>query len=166
MAYCEVNDVQIGNIALPRGLGTPEVIKQRYINDTADDIDAKLGAIFALPLEPEPGSFTAAALKRINKYLAIGKLVIDAAAGGEDTQLHAYGFHHLREGNKAIEDILAGKIVLDLSPSEDADPDDQPTGPSVINKEPGSFVDAFYGHSLHPSNMPGGLVYPQIDRIF
>lgn len=163
-AYCAPSDVSTGNVPLPRKLGSESVVKQHYIEKAADDIDGKLGAIFELPLAYEEGSFEALWLKRVNKYLAIGQLVIDAAAGGEDTQLHAYGFHHLREANKALDDALAGKVFLSFNKRE-GDPSDSDTGPSILNKEPASYVDSFYQSQLQNNITNGpGLVYPQINR--
>lgn len=164
-AFCKVTDILTGNIPLPRGMGNENVIKQRYIDRAAEDIEARLGVLFTLPLSPAPGSFEEKVLSRINKYLATGQLIIDAAAGGEDNSLHAYGFHHLREANQAIADILAGKIKLNLDKDE-PDTEDLPGGPLVLNKEPSSYVDAFYNNSWHSSTEPSKPVYPNIDRIF
>lgn len=158
--YCSVESVNVGNITLPRGFN-----KAHYVNISADEMDVELGKVYKLPLGPnyDPGSWAGKLLAKINRYLATGKIVIDAAAGGEDRSLNSYGYYHVRQANDALAAIVAGTIDLPFD-SIDTDPDR--VGPVQIeNREPASFVDAFYQQSIGEEAV-SNKVYPNNRPIF
>lgn len=151
MAYCTTDGVEIGNVPLPRGFN-----KQYFVDQAADEIDTELGKTYKLPLTPVPsytgnpltdGSWTQKLLEKINRYLAIGRIMINAASPGEDNSLNSYGYYHIKQANDALAAIVKRDIELPFV-LIDKDVNKLPPGPNIQNREPASFVDAFYQQSV------------------
>jgi hypothetical protein len=83
-------------------------------------------------------------LKRINNFLATGRLLMAAASAGEDTNLHAYALKMVNDATAALEAIVSGDVLLEgateLNPSTDA----TAKGPRWSNPDTESAVDSFY----------------------
>lgn len=154
MAYCSPDDINIGNVQLPRGLN-----KQAYVDAAAEEMDAELGKVYVLPLTPSSAiasnTWAGKYLKKINKFLAIGRIVIDSASGGEDNSLNSYGYYHLKTAMDALAALVSGSITLTDVEKLDVEPNT--SGPQVENRDAGSYVDAFYNTPLPESE---NNVYP------
>lgn len=140
MAYSEVADLLLGNIPTPSGT-TP----QKYVDDGADEIDARIGFKYATPIvvgesaEQRPVKLL---LKKINNWLASGRLIMALDGGGEDDQLHQYALYLVTEANKALDAIVEGEIILPgvdpASPSSNI-----VTGPQMVVGDEYSLVEAY-----------------------
>lgn len=144
MAYSAVSDLLTGDLQLPT-----YVDPQRFVNDAGDEIDSQIGFIYATPVNVNAllGVPTlrpiALLFKRINNFLASGRLLLATDVSGEGGRTHAYGMELIKEANLALAAIVTGKLQLQIPP---ADPNDVvvPSGPLQYNKDAESNVDAFY----------------------
>lgn len=153
MAYCEVTDLLTGNVPVPANLNPT-----KFVSDAADEIDSQIGFNYETPVSLDslerPASLL---LKRINVWLATGRLLMAADSGGEDTHLHQYGEYLVREASAALKAIADGSILLTgatLTPT----PDNEVALKVLIsNKDATSNVDDFYDKIL----MPDVIFYPE-----
>ena len=144
-AYCEVVDLLIGDIPTPAYLD-----KQKFVDDAGDEIDSWLGARYVTPivlqesLPAQRPSFLM--LKRINAHLASGRLLLSAATGGEDTDLHRYGWQLIQDALAALRSLVAGEPVLVGAQPADTSGMASSEGsiPLITNGDPYSQVDGFY----------------------
>lgn len=159
MPYSDDADLLTGNVPLPSYLNS-----DKFVSDAADEIDSKIGFLYVTPVvvsevipEKRP---TALLLKRINNHLASGRLLLAAAAAGEDRALHAYGASLVSEANAALESIACGEIKLDAD-KLNSRPDDLKASPLIGNKDEESNVDAFYDRITNPASpyFPYGRVF-------
>jgi hypothetical protein len=140
--YCDpVTDlVAIGDLPLPT-----YVDPKKWVDSTADEIDAKIGFLYHTPIDVDPLDDTQRPtyllLKQINAHLACGRIILAAAIGGEDVQLQAYGNSLVKESLDALMAIASGKISLPGAVMIDST---SMSGPTITNKDPFSLVDAFY----------------------
>lgn len=137
-AYAVQADLLLGNIPVPTDF-------QKYLDAGADEIDSQIGFKYATPVVPDNSVEQRPAgllLKKINAWLATGRIVLARDAGGEDDQLHQYGQYMVQEALKALNDIVTGAVIL---PGVDlATPDNSTvTGPQISNGEDASLVDEF-----------------------
>jgi hypothetical protein len=149
-AYCAVNDLLLGQIPAPVGID-----KQKVVDDAADEIDSKIGMLYETPIDivsdptvpPRPVKLL---LKRLNVFLATGRLILAAASNMEDQQLHAYGLSLVSEATTALAVIASGEMVLDgVDPAEGYTP--HSSTPLINNLDPESSVEAFYNRIANPS---------------
>lgn len=138
MTYSEVEDLILGNIPTPANA-------QKYVDDGADEIDGRIGFKYATPVvvgesaEERPVRLL---LKRINNWLASGRLIMALDSGGEDDQLHQYGLYLVSEANKTLDMIASGEIVLPgVDPSSPTS--EIVTGPQMTTGDAYSFVEGF-----------------------
>jgi hypothetical protein len=141
MAYSAVGDLLIGDIPLPPRFGDGT----KFIDMATDEIDSQIGHIYVTPIELEdiPANRPARLLlKKINNFIASGRMILDMAMAGEDRELQAYGKSLLREGLDLLGKISSGKIELPavlINPTPASD-----SGPVVLNEDPESLVEGFY----------------------
>lgn len=144
MAYCQTKDLLSGEIPLPSYVNT-----QQWIDNSADEIDAILGMRYATPIElsenvPEQRA-GAKLLKIINARLATGRIIMAAAAGGEDDKVHAYASFLIRDALSTLRSLAKGEPPL---PGATENPTDQvdatASAPVVHEHENRSRVDEFY----------------------
>lgn len=152
MAYCTTKQLLVGNIPLPR-----LVDPNSYVNDASDEIDSMIGFRYITPVvpyaeaNPQPAVPYVLArpvlllLKRINVWLATGRMILAIDSAGEDTQLHAYGLKLVSDAMTTLVDIRDGKINLDGTPEIIPDTPDNHRGPAIFNGDVSSAVDDFYG---------------------
>lgn len=125
------------------------VNKQKYVNDAADEVDSIIGVRYATPLDvSDTGTIPRYArlfIKRVANNLATGRLILAVAAGGEDNQIHAYGWSLIQTSLDALKQIADG--TYDIVGADPADPDatTRVTGPAIAGGDATSGVDAFYG---------------------
>ena len=109
MAYSEVADLLLGDL-----LVSESVDRQKFVDLAAREIDSKLGWVYELPLHVAGATANATSwqalpqheadtLRDINNKLATGRLILSLYVAGEDTQLHALGWHYV---NSALEDLM------------------------------------------------------------
>jgi hypothetical protein len=156
MAYSEVGDLLTGNIPTPDYLSP-----QKYVDDAADEIDSKIGFIYKTPVvitEENPVGTpnpvvrpVRLLLKRLNNFLASGRLLMAASAGGEDDRVHAYGWSLVQDATLALMQISEGKIPLEgVEPVEGDDDGVTVTAPLFYNEDLESNVSAFYDRIVNP----------------
>ena len=149
MAYCSATDLLLGNIPTPTYLD-----KDKYVDLAADEIDAALGFRYVTPIvvtNPVAGRASELLLKHINIHIASGRLILAAAAGGSDDDVHAYGMSLLRQGREALARLAAGDPPLTGATVLSGGPSVTSGAPIVSNGDPYSLVDEFY-RIVNPSN--------------
>lgn len=143
MAYCDETDLLVGNIPTPAYID-----KTKFVNDAADEMDSYLGLRYVTPIilnEADPEMRPSyLLLKRVNAHLATGRLILAAAAGSEDDNLHAYGQSMVNESLKTLAYLadLGNPAITGATTLEGVG--EHEVGFLVKNADTGSFVDAFY----------------------
>lgn len=150
MPFSKVEDLLLGDI-----LVSQHVDKQSFVDEAANEMLAKLGFIYALPLAPvgtdpvtdeswlELPMHEVLTLKTINNRLASGRLILTLDAAGEGTQLHAYGWSLVQEALGELmvlanQDVDLTAIKLTLTSSGQSD-----MSPSVRNHDEESLLLGF-----------------------
>lgn len=140
--YCQPEHITLKADMLPR---EPPV--EQWIQHAADHMNSYIGQIYELPLQLDPLRADHLAdillLRRINAWLAMGQIIMNANASAEDSNLHVYGKWMYDEANKELARISAGRTVLEAGIPL-VEPDTRSNGPLITNRDSGSFVDAFY----------------------
>lgn len=152
--YCLTTDLLTGNIPTP-GYMSP----QKFVDDAGDEIDSKIGFVYETPIDISDTSEVVRParllLKRINVFLATGRLLMAAASAGEDTSLHAYAKKMVDDATTALDAIFAGEIPIEgavlINPAEE----DVTKAPLWSNPDIESAVDSFY-EQLVPTNSASG----------
>ena len=147
-AYCQPSDLLTGNIPTPAYLSPA-----KYCVDAADEIDSKIGFIYETRVDISLGSPVAKPvcllLKRLNVFLASGRLLMAAAAAQEDTQVHAYALSLIRDAEQTLAMIASGE--LPLTGATPIPGSAMPVnGPKISNGDVESMVDAFYNRTVNP----------------
>jgi hypothetical protein len=150
VAYFE-EELSIGNIPLPRYITPSE-----YVNDAADEIDSMIGAIYKTPIDISTNGPVSRPsrllLKRLNKHLAMGRLILAVTSAEEHERLHAYGQSLVAECLAALMMLQDGRVKLDGAAGPDGnDLDDRKPAVVLINKDPESNVEAFYDRLANPN---------------
>jgi len=153
-AYCAVEDLVVGNVPLP---STVDVAT--YIISAADEIDVKLGSVYATPIIPDElvsnSRIAILTLKNINAHLASGRLLTALTAGGEDTEVHAYGLMLIRNSLDALKALATGSPELYGAPKLDTFSEGKRRG-GVYNVDAFSAVEAFNTMTSPTGLMPYG----------
>lgn len=163
-AYCEVDDLLTGDIPTPAYLDVPGMVQ-----DAADEIDSKIGHLYDTPIDVTDSGAAARwvklLLKRLNVFLATGRLLMAAAAGGEDDRVHAYGSYLIREATAALNKIVSGEITLEgvTGPANEAVVSDASI--ILLNLDPESHVEAFYGRLMTPPAFPYAPLETESERV-
>jgi phage gp36-like protein len=158
MAYSTVGDMLLGDMP-----ASTRHDPQKFVNDATDEIDSKIGHIYATPIDvtdpTDVARHSVLLLKRINNFLATGRYILARAAGDEDSQINAYGRSLIEEALLAIQAIVDGTIVLEGA-VEEGDGSGAGDGPSITNYDTISAVDAFYERVMVPeTGWPGPYPY-------
>ena len=148
--YSTPADMLLGDLPI-----AVSVNKQKYVNDAADEIDSLIGVRYTTPLDMSGSSpiprYARLFVKRVANNLATGRLILAVAAGGEDNQVHAYGWSLVQSALDAVKQIADG--TYDIIGAVDANPtaSNRTRGPVTSGQDATSGVDAFYGHvSAYP----------------
>lgn len=156
MSYSSTTDLLTGNIPTPGYLDP-----QKFVDDAADEIDSKIGFVYETPIDVTDTSAVVRParllLKRINNFLATGRLLMAAAASAEDSALHAYARNMVDSATEALDAIFDGSILLEGAVLINPPSDTVHRGPEWFNPDTESAVDAFYDH-LVPTNFSGSRV--------
>lgn len=150
MAYSTPADLLTGNIPVPQYID-----KDKFVADAADEIDSKIGFRYLTPIDVSSGSAVEVPvrllLKRISNFLATGRLLMAADAGGENDRLHAYGWSLVKEATAALDAIANGDILLGGATPVDTDDEKIVSSVIVLNEDPESNVSAFYDRIANPA---------------
>jgi hypothetical protein len=158
MAYSIADDLMLGDIPKP-------VDAVKYVEDASDEIDSKLALRYQTPVVvadiPE-NRMTTLLLKRINNWLASGRLICAKAASAELPSVHAYGMNLIKDATAALDAIASGQMPLPGATLLDST-DIGRSGPIVSNLDPESNVEAFYAMTQNPPvipGFPGDVIFP------
>lgn len=127
MAYSGVDDLLLGDLVFG-----PGVDRQKFIDQAAEDMDAKLGFVYRLPLTPRVvanANYGSGAgdwkllplheqllLKGINNKMASGRLILTLDISGEGTALHGYGWQLVRDSTNELLMLSNGDVFLSAQP--------------------------------------------------
>lgn len=145
--YSTVADLLLGDMPV-----AISVNKQKFVNDAADEVDTVIGTRYTTPIDmTEAGPVQRPArlfVKRVTNHLATGRMILALAAGGEDVNLHAYGWSLVNGALAALESIANGSYDLPGATPITTPGSDTPrvTAPTVTNVDAESGVEAFYGY--------------------
>lgn len=134
--YSEVEDLIIGDLRTGA-----TVDKAAYVQSAADEMNGRIGFVYELPIEES--AVTEAAwlvLKKINNFLASGRLIMAVAVGGEDTALQAYGLSLVQEAFNELAMVLDGTLPLDGATRTETTAANSPV---AANTDSASAIDAF-----------------------
>lgn len=142
MSYSTKDDLLIGDIPLAPRYGDGS----RFVDLAADEIDSQIGHIYVTPIaladtpENRPARLL---LKKINNFIASGRIILDMALAGEDRELQSYGRSLLSEGLTLLKQVTNGDIRI---PGADPLPGTEAatSGPTIVNEDPDSLVASFY----------------------
>lgn len=159
VAYSATTDLLTGDIPLPSYISA-----QKFVDDAADEIDSKIGFLYATPVDLNAAGVLEPVkklLKRINNFLASGRLLMVLTASQEDDRLHAYAYSLVVEANAALLSIAAGEIPLGLPPVEGGPTEAPATVPLLFNQDEESAVEAFYDRVANPWYAFSPVVVPR-----
>lgn len=147
--YCSVTDLMLGNIPMPSYID-----KQQQVDSAAEEIDAKIGFKYNTPIDISQTSPVdrpaILLLKKINAFIATGRILMAVDAAGEDEQVHAYANRLLKEAYAALDAIAAGSIEL-TGAALNTSTTPKTTAVIVNNVDDESLVEAFYDRIANPS---------------
>lgn len=168
--YCQVTELLVGDIPLPRGLKA-----QQYVDSATDEIDMSIGFLYQTPVDITEDSDVIRPARLLLKQtcikLATGRLILAMSTVAQRTELHAYGKRLVDEALAILAQIASGDIILTgalpLNPPEEGA--DNFTGPQIHNVDGESNVEAFYDRVANPyyrfpysrrttQNPEGGLI--------
>lgn len=139
VVYSEEDDLLIGD--LPLGSAYPP---KKFLDAASDEIDSYLGRMFDVPIDTDGNETVRLTLKRINNWLASGRLIMSVATAGQDSELHAYGWSLVKQAMDEINRIMNGDLDLPGLDMIDTSSINAGTGPMVTNVDDKSRVDEFY----------------------
>lgn len=153
--YCSKDDLEITGVRLPQLLSA-----EGAVADASDEIDASIGSLYVTPIaldenDPEKRQDTLL-LKSICKSLASGRLLLAASAGGEQTQVHAYGRYLVGFAKDKIKQIQSEAIILTSATRAPSRGRPVQKGAVLVQGQGVSMVDDFYS-----TFQPDGFVEPR-----
>lgn len=137
--YSEEGDLLIGD--LPLGSAYPPA---KFLEAASDEIDSYLGRVYDVPIDTTESEVVRLTLKRINNWLASGRLIMSVATAGQDSELHAYGWSLVKQAMDEIQMILTGDLDLPGLDVINTGSIESGSGPMVQNVDSVSRVDDFY----------------------
>lgn len=151
--YSTTTDLLLGDLPI-----SMSVNKQKFVDDAADEIDSIIGVRYQTPIDVSDTSqvprYARLFIKRVANNLATGRLILAVAAGGEDSQVHAYGWSLVQSSLDALKQIADGTYDIVNAAPTDPNQSTRVTGPVIAGGDATSGVDAFYGAvSAYPSSL-------------
>lgn len=157
MAYSVQTDLLLGDIAT-----SPNMNLDAFIQNASDEIDARLGAIYVVPLiQSNFAGWVWSIVKQMANKIATGRILLAINSAGENTAINAYGFSLLKEGLCTLEEIVAGRIELPGATGVATPPSADGNGPTILNYDQYSGVDTFYDNVMDPPLVPTIVPYFQ-----
>lgn len=140
VTYCVTGDLLLGNVPTPASAAT-------YVQSTADEMDSIIGLQYVTPVvldvNVQAERAGALLLKRINAWLASGRLLMALDAGGEDDQLHQYAKYLVDQALMALGQIADGTIILPGADPVNPGDNQRVTGPLASFEDDASVVEQF-----------------------
>lgn len=158
MTYSTVGDLLLGDMPAPSNASS-------YVQDASDEIDSKLGMRYQTPIvvDDSPANrMTNLLLKRINNWLASGRLILAQAITGEMQYMHSYGRQLVKDAEAALDQVVSGDIVLPGAEFLNVG-DVGVSGPIISNLDAQSNVESFYSFvQQNPLTYvpPGQVIWP------
>jgi hypothetical protein len=140
VAYCATEDLLLGNVPVPASASA-------YVQDAADEMDSIIGLQYVTPvildenIQAQRAGFLL--LKKINVWLASGRLLMALDAGGEDDQLHQYAKYLVEQALMALGQIQDGTVILPGADPVNPGTDQRITGPQAAFQDDTSVVEQF-----------------------
>src|SRR3954469_12614421 len=109
MAYCELQDLMIGDM-----IGPDPRDQRQFIDMAAAEMDAKLSSRYAMPLTPKHTAlptYELDLLRFINAKIATGRLIMAKSMDGRQ----AYALYLLQEADRDLMAIVNGDMLLDAA---------------------------------------------------
>jgi hypothetical protein len=147
--YSATTDLLTGDLPLPS-----YVSPQKFVDDAADEINSKIGFLYQVPVDLNAEAVKTPVkllLKRINNFLASGRLIMMLTQSQEDTRLHAYGYSLVADATAALAQIASGELVLELPKPAGSETEIAVTAPLIYNQDAESAVEAFYDRVANPN---------------
>lgn len=160
MAYCTTDDLLLGDMPI-----SSSISPTNFIDDSADEIDVRIGRIYLTPVVLADTSANRVArltLKIANARLASGRMLMAQAQAAQDESLHAYAMYLIGEADATIQAIQDNRLPLDNAEIREDLPD--PLAPSINNHDASSPVESFY--STFMTGGPYGIPTPDTRPIW
>lgn len=143
MPYSVIGDLLTGDMQFPAYIDP-----DKFVASTAEEIDAVIGQLYITPVVVATSPLsrsTMLILKKVNNFLASGRIILAMDAAGQNKQLHSYGKYMVTEAEGILKAITEGKITL-----AGATPilSGGGTAPVIVNAESTSTVDEFYSNFI------------------
>lgn len=147
MAYSLPTDLLIGGLAV-----SSKIDKQVYVDAAADEIDIVLGLRYETPVDVndlDDSSFKL--LKKINNYLATGRLIMALSINGQEDTLNAYAMEMVRVAINDLEMLRMGAVELVGATYKDGASGNN-KAPTIINQDESSAISVFedFAMKYHP----------------
>lgn len=147
--YGLITDMLIGDVTVD------DSVKQRHVDQAADEVDSKLGFLYPTPFTEvalsRPGWLL---IRRLANFIASGRLIMEIDQGGEENIVHKYGMSLLQQAEDAMCIILDGSVNL-LPGDDGSGAGDAPVNGMLIgNVDKFATVDAFYDYMAKPPIFP------------
>lgn len=150
VAYSTKDDLLLGQIPLPSYLDG-----DKFCQDASDEIDSKLGHLYVTPFDLSDTSALVRParllIKRINNFLASGRLILAVATPEENKNLHAYGYSLIKEATDALYSLCEAEIPLEGAVPNPNAADHTTSGPLISNLDSESQVEAYYNRIANPN---------------
>jgi hypothetical protein len=154
--YCTTEDIQLGDIE------ASEEQKLPYMQQAFDEIDAKLGWLYATPLNLNAAgvpNHERLLIKMISVKLATGRMFLSFASS-MDSPMHSYGLRLVQEGLDELHLLANADVPLSFPRTDPTTGDGINTPlartPGVVNSDSESLILAFTKTVMTPN---GGKWY-------
>lgn len=144
--YAKATDLVLGSIPLPADA-------EKYVEQAADEIDSLIGLRYATPVVVDSSPVqrpVGLLLKKINIWLASGRLIMAADSAGADDQVQQYGKYLVDQAITALQSIVDGGIILPGIESADGSAA-KVTGPVAAFADESSLVEGFADNFGNPA---------------
>ena len=140
MAYCEVEDLLIGQMA---GRLPPQVVPDDFIEAASAEIDGILGFMYVTPFVME-GENTlplqqVKLIKTTCAKLASGRIMLAATSTMEQSTIHAYAASLVSDANRTLTVIANGEVNL-AAPMVDSEGNPRPDAPNPEDADPFAYI--------------------------
>ena len=151
--YCEPDDLILGQLSedIPRWIGSDY---NKQIELAAEEIDLMVGRVYRLPLTLVEGTIDYLLMKKLNRFIATGRILMAASSANETSNVHKYAAYLLAQGNAALEAIVNGTLELVDQEKTDDSLQDYDSGPSIFLSDKDSFIRDFYGFGEGEFSIP------------
>lgn len=160
MSYVQETDLLLGELtsSLPSSISVTQ-----YLDMTAEEMDAKLGVLYKVPIAINglPNS-QGGLIRSIHRKLASGRIIMAATVAHSESSLHAYALQLVKEALMELMAVANGDVVLvgaervngdgtgrgEIDDAEILDP--QARVPGSKNRDTYSAVEAFEFNFMIP----------------